>query len=134
VTDPASNTTHASLTRKIIRIPDSTPHPAVVIDESQRLIVSGKPMFPIGLYFFEEQMNETVMAMIEASDYNVVMPCVDFSPRRPTVVLHDACLSFHHHNGLLITTKSCGTSLSCVVSLLRLKNTCLARATISTRP
>ena len=43
------NATLASLTRKIVRVPDSTPQPAVAIDEAQRLIVSGKPMFPIGL-------------------------------------------------------------------------------------
>eukprot|EP00039_Didymoeca_costata_P016279 m.287837 g.287837 ORF g.287837 m.287837 type:complete len:666 (+) comp16368_c0_seq9:42-2039(+) len=56
----------------ITRVVDSAPLPTVYIDKDMRLMVEGKPFFPLGLY--AGNMNEDDFALFSNSSFNSVMP------------------------------------------------------------
>eukprot|EP00040_Diaphanoeca_grandis_P012514 m.63461 g.63461 ORF g.63461 m.63461 type:complete len:709 (+) comp23285_c0_seq1:121-2247(+) len=73
----ATTTVLATTTHSIYRIADAAPAPRVLIDDDQRLVVDGKPMFPLGLYYSAyapDGMNATTLKMIGESPFNTIMP------------------------------------------------------------
>lgn len=54
------------------RVDDGSTSPTAWLDEDQRLIHKGKPLFPIGLYLSE--VNPTDLATIGQSKFNTIMP------------------------------------------------------------
>lgn len=71
------NITAAERTHTLTRVAAAAPEPAVTVDQRQRLVVDGKPFFPVGLYYSAYPgagMNDSALELVGESAFNMIMP------------------------------------------------------------
>ncbi len=64
----------ATNTHRLLRRPPDAPRPRVYLDEHNRVILDGKPFFPLGTYANTGLMNDETLKLYSQSAFNCMMP------------------------------------------------------------